>query len=130
MSKYITIQNEEVGIRSFEIMSDAAPNVDLGGFINERTITTAGRAVTGRTRKLWQIDGVDVFCDKDAGDLEFLETVNESKKKDNIITYEHNDGDVYSGTGGISGDLKYNAQTQVVSLTFTGGGKLKRIDEK
>jgi len=125
-SLYLSINHEDAGLRSFEIKADASPTLDLGGYSTERDITGVGSAIVKRTRKLWQVESVDVFVDIDGGDLEFLQQTQESNKEA-VITYQHDDGYVYTGSGGISGDIKYNTTDKTVSLSLSGGGRLTKI---
>jgi hypothetical protein len=125
-SLFLSVNHPEVGLRSFEIKADSSPTLDLGGWTMERDICGSGKHINKRTRKLWQIEGLDLVCDVDGGDLEFLESTITSKT-DGVITYQHDDGFTYTGSGGISGDVKYNTTDKTVSLNLSGGGKLTKI---
>jgi hypothetical protein len=125
-SLLISINHPTAGLRSFEVKADASPTLDLGGWTTERDIAGSGKHINKRTRKLWQIEGVDVFANVDNGDVEFLESTQTSKENSEIV-YRHDDGYTYSGVGGISGDIKYNTSDKTVSLSFNGGGKLRKI---
>jgi len=126
MSLYLSINHEDLGLRSFEIKADNSATIDLGGYTTEREITGAGSAIVKRNRKVWQIESVDVFCDIEAGDLEYLQGTLTSRKEA-VITYQHDDGFTYSGTGGIAGDVKYNTADKTVSINLSGGGMLTKI---
>jgi len=125
-SLYLSVNHPSVGLRSFEIKADASPTLDLGGWTMERDISGSGKHVNKRTRKLWQIESVDVFCDIDGGDLEFLQAT-VTANDDCEIVYQHDDGYTYTGVGGITGDIKYNSTDKTVSLGFSGGGQLTKI---
>ncbi|MDR0303274.1 MAG: hypothetical protein LBH98_00655 [Chitinispirillales bacterium] len=125
-SLFLSVNHPEAGLRSFEIKADSSPTLDLGGFTVERDIAGSGKHVNKRTRKLWQIESVDLFIDVDGGDQEFLQATATSES-DSEIVYQHDDGYTYTGVGGITGDIKYNTSDKTVSVSLSGGGMLSKI---
>jgi len=122
----LSIDHPTAGIRSFALASDDDPTIDLGGITNEPAYTSEGGQIRVQSVKGWKIEGVDVIIDSESGDQEYLQEVNDSLSPSNI-TYEALDGTIYTGSGSIEGEIKGSLKTQKVSLTLSGGGKLKKI---
>ena len=122
----ITINHDDVGMRSFPVKSDDNATIDLGGFTSERAINGDGTGRKVRTRKGWEIANINLAVSIPDEDVEFLQEVQNSPKDAQII-YEHSDGFTYQGIGSIEGDIKPTTNDGYAGLTLTGSGELKKL---
>lgn len=122
----LTISHETLGKRSFAVEKGGDNTRDLGGYTKEIESNGNGSSRSVIERKPWMIESLSLSVEDDNQDLEFLQSIQDSPI-DAEFTISYVVGDVYRGTGSLTGDLKQNTKNALVSVTITGGGKLEKI---
>ena len=122
----ITISHPDVGKRSFAVEKGGDNTLDLGGYVKEIEMNGNGTARAVQERKPWMIENIALNVEADNKDLEFLQDVQDSPN-DAEFTISYVVGDVYRGTGTLTGDLKHNTKTSLVAVNISGGGKAEKI---
>jgi hypothetical protein len=122
----ITISHPTIGKRSFAVEKGADNTLDLGGYSKEIEMNGNGTARASLERKPWMIENVSLNIEADNEDLEFLQNVQDSPI-DSEFTFSYVVGDVYRGTGSLTGDLKHNTKSSLAAVTISGGGKCEKI---
>lgn len=118
---------EEVTIngRVFAVAADADVTRQLGGFNNEKQSNGNGSTRTIKTRVPWQLNGLTVNIDDSLGDHEFLQNL-ANLNDDFAVSITYLSGEVYQGTGQITGELVANSQNTLATVNLQGPGELTR----
>ena len=122
----LTIANDNVGTRTFNVQSDQSITPDLGGYTNARQINGNGTGHSKKAAKPWELAGLQLEYDPENGDQEFLQDIADSAI-DSVVTWQHIDGYVYQGKGQIEGDIKADSNTGYIPITLMGSGKFDKI---
>lgn len=116
-----SIENVAIKGRTFSVAADADADRKLGGFENEVPANGDGTARIIKTRVPWQIGGLNLACNEDQADHEFLQKI--SNAKDFVpmeVTFAS--GVTFRGRGIITGELKYSSQNATCEVTLSGPG--------
>ena len=123
MIKAGPIQSVSIAGRRFTVPNDTDAERDLGG--NNATVSMngdgSGRILT--ERKPWMIGSLTVSIDDTIGDQEFLQGIQDTADPV-AIGIQYVSGSIYSGSGIISGDIKYNNKESTATLELSGAGQL------
>ena len=118
-----SIQDVSVKGRLFSVAADADAARKMGGFENEVSANGDASARLLKTRVPWNLEGIAVTIDDDAGDLEFLQEVADGNGYVTItITFVN--GNTYAGTGQITGDFAASSASATATLNMSGPQKL------
>lgn len=111
--------------RSFAVAADADGQRKLGGFENETQMNGDGTGRLIKSRVPWMLDGITVEIDDSRGDQEFVQDLQD--RQDYFpITVTFASGEVYQGTGQVSGEVQTSSQNATAALSLSGPGKMTR----
>lgn len=111
--------------RDFSPAADADVTRKLGGFENEVQANGDGTARLIKTRTTWSLDGFTIQIDADAGDHEFLQSLADGNDYFPVaVTYPG--GEVYQGTGIVTGELAMSNQSATATVSLMGPGTLTK----
>ena len=120
-----SVETVNINGRDFTPATDADVQMKLGGFEVETQANGNGTGRKIKTRVPWALTGLTVECDEQNEDLEFLQAVADSNSFVAIaITYAS--GEVYQGTGTVSGELQRSSMSATTALEITGTGTLTK----
>ena len=121
-----SIQEIAIQGRVFAVAADAESQRKLGGFENE--VQANGDGMTARlvkTRVTWMLDGLNLEMDDSRGDNEFLQNLADGNDYFPIsIVYAS--GEIYQGTGQITGEVQTSSQSAMAAVSLMGPGVLSR----
>lgn len=111
--------------RNFAVAADAEAQRKLGGDENETMANGDGTARLIKTKVAWSLDGASVECDDSRDDHKFLqELADRNTFFPCAITYAS--GEVFQGTGQITGEMQVSNQSASAAVSLAGSGKLTR----
>jgi len=122
----LVINHEEIGMREFTMKADDNPTIDMGGYSAELSMNGDGTANKIRTRKVWEISGINIALTDFTEDVDFIQSVVNSLSFAEIL-YEHDDGITYRGLGMPTGEIKATINDKYLPLTLSGPGELKPL---
>ena len=120
-----SIESVSLSGRNFSVAADADSNRKLGGFENDVQANGDGTVRTVKTRVPWSLDGLTINIDDARGDHEFLQGLSDG----NIeypIAISYASGEVYQGTGQITGEMQTSSQNATAAVALMGSGKLTK----
>ncbi len=118
-----SIESITINGRNFSVSADTDGQRKLGGFENDVQSNGDGSTRTIKTRVPWSLDGIAMNVDDDNGDQEFLQDLADSNNEFPIaITFVA--GEVYQGTGQLTGELTYSNSNATATVTLMGSQKL------
>ena len=120
-----SIETVNINGRDFSPAADADAQMKLGGFEVETQANGNGTARKIKTRVPWALTGFNVECDEQNEDLEFLQAI-ANNNTFVAITITYASGDVYQGTGTVSGELQRSSMSATTALELTGTGTLTK----
>lgn len=120
-----SVETVNINGRDFAPSSDTDVQMKLGGFETETQANGNGTGRKIKTRVPWSISGLTVECDEQNEDLEFLQAI-ANNNTFVAITITYASGEVYQGTGTVSGELQRSSQTATTALELTGTGALTK----
>lgn len=118
-----SIESVSIDGRNFPVAADADSQRKLGGSENEVESNgdSSGRLI--KTRVPWSIDGLMLTIDDSRNDHEFLQALSDRSDFFPVaVTYAS--GQVYQGTGQITGEFQVGNQAQTGAITLKGPGAL------
>ena len=121
--RLISVQNGEVGKNNLEGKATEDVTMDLGGFSiddDQQSVTSFGTHIVKKNRKLWK---VETTIGANEGDLNYLQSLVKSGVPSSF-TFELANGERYSGSGRMVGDIAANFQAGTIPVVFQGGGRL------
>lgn len=121
-----SIESISIAGRYFAVAADSDSQRNLGGASNE--VQPNGDGATARTIKTkmaWSISDINVAISDDAGDHEFLQDLADGNA-DFPMSITYASGEVYQGTGQITGEIQLGNQAQTASISLSGPGKLTK----
>jgi len=111
--------------RVFPVAADADVNRKLGGFENDIQPNGDGTVRMIKTRVPGGLDGFTVEIDDSRGDHEFLQALTDGNSLFPIaVTYAS--GEVYQGTGQVTGETQASSQSATASLSLMFEGSLTK----
>ena len=120
-----SIESVTLDGRVFPVAADAEAQRKLGGFENEVQPNGDGTARPIKTRVPWSLDGLTVEVDDGRGDHEFLQALSDRPDYFPVaVTYPS--GDVYQGTGTITGETQASSQSATAAVSLSGPGVLTK----
>mgnify|MGYP003626036481 CR=1 FL=1 len=119
-----SVKSLTINGRRMSAPADADFNVYLGGPENAGEPNGDGTARKISTGKLWSIANGSVVIDHDRGDQEYLHDV--SELSDVPIAIEYVNGDVFQGTGFLTGEYPYSSQSASANIELMGPGNLTK----
>lgn len=114
-----SIESVSIRGRLFPVAADAEANIKMGGFENEVQSNGDGSARLVKTRMPWSIDGLQLECNSDRADAEFLQEIADAFEYV-AIAVTLASGHRYQGTGTISGELAWSTQNATATVTLSG----------
>ena len=118
-----SIESVSIDGRNFPVAADADSQRKLGGSENEVESNGDGSGRLIKTRVTWSIDGLMLTIDDSRADHEFLQALTDRSDFFPIaVTYAS--GQVYQGTGQITGEFQVGNQAQTGAITLKGPGAL------
>lgn len=118
-----SVESCSIGGRNFSVAADADAGRKLGGFENEVQANGDGTARIVKTRVAWMIGGLSLSISSARGDLEYLQGVADGLVEV-PITITLADGETYSASGIVTGELSGSSQSATVEVELSGSGKL------
>ena len=111
--------------RNFAVAADADAQRKLGGYENDVQANGNGTARITKTRVPWSLSGLTIEVDDSRKDHEFLQQL--ADRDDEFpCAVRLASGEVYQGSGAITGELAAGTQNATTSLALMGSGQLTR----
>jgi len=111
--------------RNFPVAADNDATRKLGGMINEVQANGDGSARLIKTREPLSVQGLQLECDDDRDDHQFLQGVANGNGFQ-VIGITLAAGQTWQGTAQITGDLQYSTQNSTASVNLMGPGELTK----
>lgn len=120
-----SVESVTINGREFPMAADADITRKIGGYMNEVQPNGDGSSRIIKTRESPALSGCVVECDDVRGDHEFLQEIADANEFFPIaITYAN--GDVYQGSGIVSGELTQSSQAATAGFDLIGTGSFTR----
>ena len=123
------ISHPTVGDKVFFAHANESATLDEGTIITEANqdgVTGNGSAIRAKKVQRWKIEGTfSINMDFDEDEIQYLKRLNASNI-DGTFTITLGNGAVYSGSGFMVGNHQYDIQAGTASLSFEGGGELRK----
>ena len=118
-----SIESISLSGRNFAVAADAEGQRKIGGFINEVQANGDGTARMIKAREAWSLEGLTVAVDDNRADQEFLQGL--ANLNDYFaVAITLASGEIYQGSGQITGDLQYSTQSAMATVSLMGPGEL------
>jgi hypothetical protein len=108
--------------RAFTVAADNDATRKLGGSENSRGYNGNGTSRLLKAIVGWALNGLQLSCDDDNQDQEFLQE-QADLSRDYPITATFASGKTYGGSGQIMGELTFANQSTTNSISLEGSGK-------
>lgn len=116
-----SIESISIRGRLFPVAADAEATKKMGGFENEVMSNGDGTARLIKTRVPWLLDGVQLECNDDRADAEFLQEIADGLEFVPIaITFAS--GRTFQASGTVSGEVTVSSQSATATVTLSGPG--------
>lgn len=117
------LQEVSISGRVFPVAADVEAERTLGGVENEVESNGDGGARLLKTVAPLMMENIPLVIDDDKADHEFLQ--GEANKNDFLTcTFTYVSGAIWQSLAQLTGELKANAKTAVMPVTFKGPGIL------
>ena len=119
------IQAVSIAGRRLAVPNDTDAERDLGGLNITVSMNGDGSGRHLADRKPWMLGSLTVSVDDDIGDHEFLQSI-QNAAVPVAMGVQYMSGAIYSGTGIIVGDIKFNNKEGTATLELSGAGTLTK----
>lgn len=120
-----SIESVSADGRLFAVAGDADGARKLGGDENDVQPNGDGSSRLIKTKAPWQMDGLTLECDDSRDDQLFLQEL-ANRNTFFPVAFTMASGEVYQGSGQITGENPMNNQSQTIAVSFMGTGQLTR----
>lgn len=118
-----SIESVSLDGRNFSVAADADGQMKPGGKENEVQANGNGTTRLLQTQVPFELTGISVAIDDDAGDFEFLQAL-KNRKGYFPMSITLAGGQVWQGTGQITGDNGRSTASATMTLDLMGEGEL------